>query len=65
MLAATLIFFALNRLLVPTMQSTGAALAVLASTAVMGILTFIDMRRELSISARGVARQVKDVRKLI
>jgi hypothetical protein len=47
------------------MQSTGAALAVLASTGVMGILTFFDMRRELSISARGVARQAKDVRKLI
>lgn len=62
MLVATLVFFVLNRLLVPDMHSVGAALAVLISTGIMGILTFIDMRRELSISARGVARSIKNLK---
>ncbi|MBS1903609.1 MAG: oligosaccharide flippase family protein [Bacteroidetes bacterium] len=64
-LAATIVFFGLNRLLDPTMHAEGAALAVLISTGVMGILAFISMRRELSISARGVMRQVRGVRNKI
>lgn len=58
-LTATIVFFGLNRLLVPTMQAEGAALAVFASTTVLGILTFFVMRRELSVSARGVLKQVR------
>lgn len=61
---ATVVFFALSRILVPEMQAVGGALAVMISTAVMGILAFISMRRELSVTARGVIGQVKSVRSM-
>ncbi len=62
-LIATLVFFALNRILVPVMQAEGAALSVFCSTSVLGILTFAVMRRELSVSARGVIRRAKRIRR--
>ncbi|MDP4220336.1 MAG: oligosaccharide flippase family protein [Bacteroidota bacterium] len=61
-LGGTIIFFAMNRLLVPQMNATGAALSVLASTTATGIFAFIAMRRELSITAAGILRGVKSIR---
>ncbi len=55
-LGGTIIFFALNRLLVPSMAATGAALSVLASTTAIGIFAFIAMRRELGVSMRGMIK---------
>jgi O-antigen/teichoic acid export membrane protein len=60
-LAATIVFFGLNRLIIPSMQAEGAAVAVFASTTVLGILTFFVMRRELSVSARGVLKRGKKI----
>ncbi|MEP7233924.1 MAG: polysaccharide biosynthesis C-terminal domain-containing protein [Ignavibacteriota bacterium] len=59
-LGGTIIFFTLNRLLVPQMAATGAALSVLASTTAIGIFSFIAMRRELSISMKGVITTAKN-----
>ena len=55
-LGGTIIFFTLNRLLVPSMAATGAALSVLASTTAIGIFSFIAMRRELGITMRGMMK---------
>ncbi len=62
-LGGTIIFFALNRVLVPQMAATGAALSVLASTTTIGIFAFIAMRRELSITVSGILRGMKGIRK--
>lgn len=61
-LGGTIIFFGLNRLLVPQMAAAGAALSVLVSTTAIGIFAFIAMRRELTISAKGIFRSVKNLR---
>ncbi|MFI5262911.1 MAG: polysaccharide biosynthesis C-terminal domain-containing protein [Candidatus Kapaibacterium sp.] len=61
-LGGTIIFFALNRLFVPQMAATGAALSVLASTTAIGIFAFVAMRRELMISMHGVIRSAKNLR---
>ena len=58
-LGGTIIFFTLNRMLVPQMAATGAALSVLASTTAIGIFAFIAMRRELSISGKGILRGIR------
>lgn len=65
MLGGTLIFFAMNRILVPDMASVGAAIAVLVSIAAIGIFGFIAMRKELSISARGIFASIKDIKSLL
>jgi O-antigen/teichoic acid export membrane protein len=65
MLGGTLIFFAMNRILVPGMASVGAAIAVLVSIAAIGIFGFIAMRKELSISARGIIASLKDIKSLL
>ncbi|HEY6170638.1 MAG TPA: oligosaccharide flippase family protein [Candidatus Kapabacteria bacterium] len=65
MLGGTLIFFAMNRILVPGMASVGAAIAVLFSIAAIGIFGFIAMRKELSISPRGIAASLKDIKSLL
>jgi O-antigen/teichoic acid export membrane protein len=62
-LGGTIIFFALNRLLVPQMAATGAALSVLASTTAIGIFSFIAMRRELQISAKGILKGMSGIKK--
>ena len=61
-LGGTIIFFTLNRLLVPQMAATGAALSVLVSTTAIGIFAFLAMRRELRISAKGILRGMKGIR---
>lgn len=61
-LGGTIIFFVLNRVLIPDLASTGAALSVLISTAAIGIFSFISMRRQLDVSFRGVAGNVRRVR---
>ncbi len=61
-LGGTIIFFVLNRVLIPDLASTGAALSVLISTAAIGIFSFISMRRQLDVSFRGVAGNVRHVR---
>ena len=60
-LGGTLIFFTLNRLLVPQMAATGAALSVLVSTTAIGIFAFTAMRRELSISMKGIIKSAKNL----
>jgi len=60
-LGGTIIFFALNRLLVPQMEARGAALSVLVSTTAIGIFSFIAMRREFSITAAGIFKGVKGI----
>lgn len=64
-IGATLVFFVLNRLLVPTMGASGAALIVLASTTVLGILSFIAMRRDLAITTTGILSRAKDVKEMV
>jgi len=61
-LGGTIIFFTLNRLLVPQMAATGAALSVLASTTAIGVFAFIAMRRELRISVKGILGNIKSIR---
>lgn len=65
MLGGTLIFFAVNRILVPDMASVGAAIAVLVSIAAIGIFGFFAMRKELSISPRGILASLKDIKSLL
>ena len=61
-LGGTIIFFTLNRLLVPSMSATGAALSVLASTTAIGIFAFIAMRKELEISAKGILQGMRGIK---
>lgn len=65
MLGGTLIFFAINRILVPGMASVGAAIAVLVSIAAIGIFGFIAMGKELSISSRGIIASLKDIKSIL
>ncbi len=58
-LGGTIIFYGLGRILTPTLNATGMALAVLVSTTAIGIFAFIAMRRELSISAKGILRGIR------
>jgi O-antigen/teichoic acid export membrane protein len=55
-LGGTIIFYGLGRLLTPGMNATGMALAVLASQTTTGIFAFIGMRKELTVSIKGVIR---------
>jgi O-antigen/teichoic acid export membrane protein len=65
MMGGTIVFFGLNRILVPSMASTGAAIAVLASIAAIGIFSYASMRHELKISMAGVMRNAKDIKDLL
>jgi O-antigen/teichoic acid export membrane protein len=64
-LGGTIIFFVLNRVLVPDMASSGAAISVLVSTAAIGIFSYISMRRQIEISMRGVIGNIQHVRATI
>ncbi|MEO6940931.1 MAG: polysaccharide biosynthesis C-terminal domain-containing protein [Candidatus Kapaibacterium sp.] len=61
-LSATILFFVLNFLLVPSMHSMGAALTVLISTTALGLFTFFAMRSELEISARGILSRAMEAK---
>ncbi len=62
---ATLVFFVLNRLLVPPMGASGAALSVLVSTSVLGIGSFIAMRHDLAITTTGILSHAKDIKQMV
>ncbi len=55
-LGGTLIFYAMGRILTPSMQAQGMALAVLASSTAIGFFAFISMRKEIGVSVRKMVR---------
>ncbi len=65
MLGGTIVFFILNRILVPQYASLGAAYSVLGSVAAIGVFSYISMRQELSISTRGIVKNAKEIRHIL
>jgi O-antigen/teichoic acid export membrane protein len=64
-LGGTIIFFVVNRILVPTLASEGAAIAVISSITAIGIFSYLSVKKEVPISFKGIISSFGSLRELL